>query len=170
MFKYAPEIKVGDVFTRVDKNGKVWKAEVINRTEYFVDVKKTQPYQVRVCDEEPFRQKRFYDGCNYIKEVGGVYHYEDAEPTFERAQINIDYEEYETGRMKKGLFGEYPETAKRQTGKFFIAIKEEYSKSNQYDKIYSIRKNNKDNNWKNFQKSSIIIFSNNKVNYEISSN
>ena len=140
MFTYAPEIKIGDIFTRTDKNGNIWKAEVINRTEYFVDVKKTQPYQVRVCDEEPIRQKRFYNGCNHIKEVGGVYHYEDAEPTFERAQINIDYEEYETGRMKKGLFGEYPETAKRQTGKFFIAIKEEYSKSNQYDKIYFIKK------------------------------
>ena len=24
--------------------------------------------------------KRFYNGCNHIKEVGGVYHYEDAEP------------------------------------------------------------------------------------------
>ena len=34
-FKFAPEVKIGDVFTRVDKNGNVWKAEVINRTELF---------------------------------------------------------------------------------------------------------------------------------------
>ena len=29
----APEIKVGDVFTRTDRNGKIWTAEVINRTD-----------------------------------------------------------------------------------------------------------------------------------------
>ena len=40
----APKIQVGDVFERIDKNLKKWTAEVINRTDYFVDVKKTNPY------------------------------------------------------------------------------------------------------------------------------
>lgn len=40
----APMIQVGDVFERIDKNLKIWTAEVINRTDYFVDVKKTNPY------------------------------------------------------------------------------------------------------------------------------
>ena len=50
-FKHCPVIEVGDVFTRVDRNGKRWTAEVINRTEYFVDVKKIQPYKIKVGDE-----------------------------------------------------------------------------------------------------------------------
>jgi len=128
MFEYAPDIKVGDVFTRIDKNGKVWKAEVINRTEYFVDVKKTQQYQIKVCDVEPIRQRRFYNSTWHSKDVGGVFHYEDAEPTSERAQINIEYEEYETGEIEESIWGTYKKTAKRPTGKYFIAIKEDYSK------------------------------------------
>lgn len=40
----APMIQVGDVFERIDKNLKTWTAKVINRTDYFVDVKKTNPY------------------------------------------------------------------------------------------------------------------------------
>lgn len=124
MFKYAPDIKVGDVFTRIDRNGTIWKAEVVNRTELFVDVKKYDPYERKF-------QTGFYE-WEYEKKI--------PEPTFERAQINIEYEEYETGRMKKGWFGEYPETAKRPTGKYFIAIKEDYSKASQYDKLYFIDK------------------------------
>ena len=125
MFKFAPEVKVGDIFTRVDKNGKVWKALIINRTEYFVDVVKYHPYEVK-----------FQTGCypwEYEKKI--------PDPTTERAQINIEYEEYKTGKMKKGWFGEYPETAKRETGKYFIAIKEDYSKSSKYDKLYFLDKN-----------------------------
>lgn len=140
MYKYADDIKIGDVFTRVDRNGKVWKAEIINRTEYFVDVKKIQPYQIKVCDEAPIRQKKFYNGAWHFKDVGGVFHYEDAEPTFERAQINIEYEEYETGEVEESIWGTYKKTAKRPTGKYFIAIKEDYSKASQYDKLYFIDK------------------------------
>ena len=40
----APKIQVGDVFERIDKNLKTWTAEVVNRTDYFVDVLKTNPY------------------------------------------------------------------------------------------------------------------------------
>ena len=50
-FKYCPDIKIGDVFERIDKNGKKWIAEVINRTNYFVDVRKTNPYNERQSDE-----------------------------------------------------------------------------------------------------------------------
>jgi hypothetical protein len=123
-FKFAPEVKVGDIFTRVDKNGNVWKAEVINRTELFVDVKKYDPYERKF-------QTGYYE-WEYEKRL--------PEPTEERAQLYIEYEEYETGNMKKTIFGTYPETAKRPTGKFYIAIKEDYSKYPQYDKIYFLNK------------------------------
>ena len=83
-FKYYPVIEVGDVFTRMDRNGKIWKAEVVNRTEYFVDVKKTQPYQIKVADEGIAGQ------C-------GCWHYEDAEPTTERCMLHRYYEEVEDG-------------------------------------------------------------------------
>ena len=123
-YNYAPEIKVGDVFTRIDKNGTEWRAEVVSRTEYFVDVKKYHPYEIKF-------QTGWYE-CEYEKRI--------PEPTIERTKINIEYEEYETGNMKKSIWGEYPEKAKRQTGKFFIAIKEDYSKYPQYDKLYFIDK------------------------------
>ena len=136
MFTFAPEIKVGDVFTRIDKNGKVWKAEVINRTEYFVDVKKTQPYQVKVCDEEPIRQKKFYNGAWHFKDVGGVFHYEDAEPTFERAEIIEEYIEEETGEIEESIWGIHRKTRRVKTNNYFLKLKEEYSKHSQYDKVY----------------------------------
>lgn len=124
MFKYAADIKVGDVFTRVDKNGTVWKALVISRTEYFVDVKKYHPYEIKF-------QTGYYP-WEYEKKI--------PEPTIERAQINIEYEEYETGEVEKSIWGTRKKTAKRLTGKYFIAIKEDYSKYSQYDKLYFIDK------------------------------
>ena len=129
MFEYAPDIKVGDVLTRIDKNGTVWKAEVVNRTELYVDVKKYHPYEVKFATG-------FYE-WEYEKKI--------PEPTFERAQINTEYEEYETGKMIEGFFGDYPEKAKRPTGKYFIAIKEDYSKYSQYDKLYFIDKRSNEN-------------------------
>lgn len=143
MFNNCSIIEVGDVFKRVDKNGKVWTAEVINRTEYFVDVKKTQPYQVRVCDEEPIRQKRFYNGCNHIKEVGGVYHYEDAEPTIERCMLHRKFEEVEDGEEEtRGLYGTYMKKKYRRvpTAKYYIDCKEDYSKHWKYDRPYELTK------------------------------
>ena len=123
----APEIKVGDVFTRIDRNGKTWTAEVINRTDCFVDVKKTQPYQIRVLNND---ESGKYGCC----------HYEDPAPTYERAMINEEKVQVETGKMIKGLFGDYPETKYVGTGKYFIDIKEEYSKSYEYDKSYVLTK------------------------------
>lgn len=124
MFNYAPEVKVGDVFTRTDKNGTVWRAEVINRTEYFVDVKKFHPYEVKF-------STGWYE-WDYEKRI--------PEPTVERAQLYIERKTVPTGRMKKGFFKEYPETEEVPTGRFFIGIKEDYGKHSQYDKIYYLEK------------------------------
>ena len=135
-FKFAPEIKIGTVFTRIDKNGKVWKAEVINRTEYFVDVKKTQPYQIKICDSEPIRQKKFYNNEWHFKDVGGLFHYEDAKPTFERAEIIEEYVEETTNEIEEDIWGTHRKTRRVKTNNYFLKLKEEYSKYSQYDKLY----------------------------------
>ena len=122
-FKFAPEVKVGTIFTRVDKNGKVWTAEVIDRTEYFVDVKKTQPYQIKVANDD-------------ISGQLGCWHYEDAKPTYERAQINEVYHEEETDEVVKSIWGTSYKKVKVKENKYTIHLKEEYSKYNQYDKVY----------------------------------
>ena len=70
-YDFAPNIKIGDVFTRTDRNGKAWTATVIKRTEYFVDVEKRQPYKIWVHDGEKL---------DYV----------DTEPTFERSAIHAD--------------------------------------------------------------------------------
>lgn len=44
-YKYAPEIKVGSIFDRFDMNGKRWIAEVVKRTEYYVNVEVKSPYE-----------------------------------------------------------------------------------------------------------------------------
>ena len=38
----------------------MWEAKVVNRTEYFVDVEKNSPYQIKIYDEEPIYKKVFY--------------------------------------------------------------------------------------------------------------
>ena len=139
-FKHCPIIEVGDVFTRVDRNGKTWTAEVINRTEYFVDVKKIQPYQVRICDEEPIRQKKFYNGAWHFKNVGGVFHYEDAEPTFERCMLHRHYEEVESDEDVKSIWGTYKKRIKVPTAKYYIDCKEDYTKHYKYDRPYELVK------------------------------
>ena len=139
-FKHCPVIQIGDIFTRIDKNGKVWKAEVINRTEYFVDVKKTQPYQIKVYDEEPIKQRKFYNGEWHIKYVDGVFHYEEAEPTIERCMIHRYYEEVESDEIVKSIWGEYKKRVKVPTAKYYIDCKEDYSKHWKYDRPYEIVK------------------------------
>lgn len=138
-FKNCPIIEVGDVFTRVDKNGKVWEAKVINRTEYFVDVEKKSPYQVKICDEEPIREKRFYNGAWHFKYVGGVFHYEDPKPTIERCMIHRIYEEVEDGE-KDSIWGKIKKYKKVPTARYILDVKENYIKSNNYDFNYSLVK------------------------------
>lgn len=128
-FKNCPVIEVGDVFTRVDKNGKVWEAKVINRTEYFVDVEKKSPYQVRVGDE------------------WGCWHYEDAKPTVERCMIHRIYEEVEDGEEEaQGLYGKYmrKKYKKVPTARYILDVKESYVKNNFYDFTYSLIKYDKE--------------------------
>lgn len=129
-FKYCPIIEVGDVFTRIDRNGKVWKAEVINRTEYFVDVKKTQPYQIKVADEGERGQL-------------GFWHYEDAPETFERCMLHRHYEKVEDGEEETwGLYGLYKEKKYKNvpTDKYYLDCKEEYSAHSKYDRPYELVK------------------------------
>lgn len=129
-FNYCPIIEIGDVFTRRDQNGKIWKAEVINRTEYFVDVKKTQPYQIKVANEG------FAGQC-------GCWHYEDAPDTFERCMLHRQHEEVEIGESEKqGLFGTYisKDYKRVPTPFYYIDCKEVYSKSYKWDKPYTLRK------------------------------
>ena len=124
-FNHCPVIEVGDIFTRKDKNGKVWTAEVINRTEYFVDVKKNQPYQIKVADNE------------------FSWHYEDAEPTFERCEIHRHYEEIEDGETEaEGIWGKYAKKLfkKIPTAYYWIDIKETYSAHYKYDRTYKLLK------------------------------
>ncbi len=124
-FNYYPVIEVGDIFKRVDKNGKVWTAEVINRTEYFVDVKKTQPYKIKVADNE------------------FSWHYEEAEPTFERCQIHRHYEEIEDGKTEAdGIWGKYAKKLFKRvpTAYYWIDIKEDYSAHYRYDRTYALKK------------------------------
>ena len=85
-FNNCSVIEVGDVFTRIDRNGKVWKAEVINRTEYFVDVKKIQPYKRKVVDD-CFTTSKYYGGQKHVR-TQYLTHEEHAEPTFERCIIH----------------------------------------------------------------------------------
>ena len=125
MFQHCPIIEIGDIFTRIDKNGKVWKAEVIDRTEYFVDVKKTQPYKIKVGDE-------------------WNWHYEDAEPTFERCMLYRHYEEVETDEVIKGIFGCYKKKIKSPTSRYYINCKEDYSKHSKYDRSYDLIKYSKE--------------------------
>ena len=117
MFKFAPEVKVGTIFKRIDRNGKVWEAKVINRTEYFVDVEKTQPYQIKVGDE-------------------WGWHYEDAAPTYERAEIKENYDYIETGETEKTIWGNIPKKKKVKLNYYSLHLKEDYSRSWKYDKTY----------------------------------
>lgn len=123
-FNNAPEIKVGSVFYRVDRNGKEWTATVINRTEFFVDVEKRQPYQIRVSDGYG---KRWY---------------EDAPAITERCAIVPEEEEVPTGEMRPfGLFGGLIPAMKRVcTGEYFIRVKEVYSRFPDRDKWYKLKK------------------------------
>lgn len=129
-FKCCPIIEVGDVFTRVDKNGNVWKAEVVNRTECFVDVKKTQPYQIRVANSG-------------ISGMYGCWHYENAPETFERCMLHRHYEEVEDGEEEtQGLCGLYMKKKYKKvpTAKYYLDCKEEYSKHYKYDRPYELIK------------------------------
>lgn len=125
-FKYCPLITVGDVFTRIDRNGKVWTAEVINRTEYFVDVKKNQPYQRKVGDEY------------------GNWHYEDAPDTFERCMLHRFQTEIEDGTETYiDLYGNKVTKTKKKkiyTDEYWIDVKENFSRSWKYDKGYTLVK------------------------------
>lgn len=127
IYGYADDIQVGTVFKRVDKNGNIWEAKVINRTDYFVDVEKTQPYQIKVADKE-------YGDI-------GIWHWEDAPVTYERCQINQIMKEVETGEYEdyKDLFGNdvhKPITKRVGTRDYYIMCKEDYSKYPKYDKRY----------------------------------
>ena len=139
-FGYCPVIEVGDVFKRIDKNRKVWEAKVINRTEYFVDVEKKSPYQIKIYDEEPIYKKVFYGGCWHKKMVDkGIFHYVDAEPTIERCQIHRVYEEVEDGE-EDSIWGKIKKYKKVPTARYVLDVKENYIKSNNYDFKYSLIK------------------------------
>lgn len=123
-FKHCPVIEVGDVFTRVDRNSNRWTAEVINRTEYFVDVKKMQPYKVKVGNEFGYR-------------------YEDPTPTYERCMIHRIYEEIEDGEeLVQGFHGLYTRKSFKRvpTAKYVLDCKEDYSKHWKYDRPYELIK------------------------------
>lgn len=129
-FTYCPIIQVGDIFSRVDKNGKRWKAKVIDRTEYFVDIEKTQPYQIKVADEG-------------IAGQYGCWHYEDAKPTIERCMIYRKYVEVEDGQVEEqGLYGPYMKTLYKKvpTAEYYIEVKETYSAHSEYDRTYKLIK------------------------------
>lgn len=127
-FNYCPIIEVGDVFTRIDRNRKVWEAKVINRTEYFVDVEKKQPYQVKFGD---------------IETGGETGHYEDAPVTYERCMLHRRYAEVEVGESEKvGLYGTYisKDYKKVPTAWYYIDCKEDWSAHSKYDRPYELRK------------------------------
>lgn len=92
-YEFAPEIKIGDVFTRLDRNGKTWTATVVNRTEYFVDVEKRQPYKIWVCDGE----KTYQD---------------EADVTCERVQINKDAENKSYYIVIHEIYSKFPQYGK----------------------------------------------------------
>ena len=125
-FNYCPIIEIGDIFTRIDRNGKIWKAEVINRTEYFVDVKKTQPYQIKVADDGERGQL-------------GFWHYEDAPATFERCRLYRHYTQIEDGE-KDSLWGKIKNYKEVATAIYYIDCKEVYSKYYNWDKCYKLKK------------------------------
>ena len=129
-FKFAPEIKVGDVFTRIDKNGRVWEAKVINRTEYFVDVEKITPYKIKVANDD-------------MTACLGCWHWEDPKPTHERAEIHEEWIEIETGEFKETIWGKSPVRKKVKTFNYHIYLKENYSKYPYFDKPYTISKSTK---------------------------
>ena len=135
-FDFAPNVKIGSVFSRIDRNGKKWIAEVINRTEYFVDVKKIQPYKRKIVDDF-FTTTKYYGGQKHTR-THCLTHEEDAEPTFERAQIIEEYTEIETGEIGENIWGKYAVKKRVPSGKFYIKVKEEYSKFSNYDKVYSL--------------------------------
>lgn len=126
---YCPIIQVGDIFSRIDRNGKRWEAKVINRTEYFVDVEKSQPYQIKVATR--------YE--NIIES----YHYEDPKPTIERCMIYRKYVEVEDGQVEEqGLYGPYMKTLYKKvpTAEYYIEVKETYSAHSKYDRTYKLIK------------------------------
>lgn len=124
-FKHCPIIEIGDIFTRIDKNGKTWKAEIINRTEYYVDVKKYMPYKAKVGDEYG-------------------YHYEDAPVTIERAMLYRVYEPVENGtEIITDFFGnkiERPKIERVPTARYHIQLKEDFTKHRKYDRDYYLIK------------------------------
>lgn len=129
-YKYAPNIKIGDVFVRIDKNGKEWTAEVIDRTDYYVDLKKIMPYKIKIANTD-------------ISGDFGCYHYEDAPITYERAIIHEVMKLCPTGRVVPSIWNESgfaDEKELRGTGEYFVEIKEPYTKSKKYDKRYYLRR------------------------------
>ena len=115
----APEVKIGDIFSRIDKNGNEWIAEVINRTDCFVDVKKYCPYKVKVANSD-------------ISGQFGCYHWEDSEPVTERSLINKEIIPIKTGKMARNIFGkEVEEVQYLSSGKCFIMLKD-YKNDNPY--------------------------------------
>lgn len=124
-FSFAPEIKIGDVFKRVDKNDRVWEAKVINRTEHFVDVEKTMPYKIKVANDD-------MTGCL------GCWHWEDPEPAYERAEINEDWIEVETGEFKESIWGKSPVKKRVKLPSYHIHLKETHSRYSHYDRTYTL--------------------------------
>lgn len=126
-FSYCPAVEVGDVFTRIDRNGKVWTAEVLERTEKFVKVKKTQPYQVKVLDSG--------NGGKL-----GFWHYENPEPTIERCQLKRERKIVKTGKKKQTMWGIFDEQIEVDDDKYSIYVYEENSKYPNYKKQYFLQK------------------------------
>lgn len=73
-FTYAKEVKIGSIFERVDKNGMVWQAEVIERTDKMVKVLYLNPYDNKVYSSNRLLIMKIYNTvtkefANYIIRV-----------------------------------------------------------------------------------------------------
>jgi len=110
-------IKIGDVFSRIDKNGNEWIATVTKVTDYFVDVEKKRPYPIKCYDDEK-----------------GVY-YKDA-ISHERAMVRYEEEEIITDEVVDSCFGKHFKTITRETGRVFIELVDNFS-SNKYANTYN---------------------------------
>lgn len=126
-FNYCPAVEVGDVFTRIDRNGRAWTAEVLERTEKFVKVKKTQPYQIKVLDRGA--------GGRF-----GFWHYENPEPTIERCQLKRERKIVKTGKKKQTMWGIFDEQIEVDDDRYSIYVYEENSKYPNYKKQYFLQK------------------------------
>jgi hypothetical protein len=59
-FKHAPEINIGSIFSRVDKNNKKHQCKVVWRSEYYIAYDYFNPYSNEVITASKYNERIYF--------------------------------------------------------------------------------------------------------------